>query len=510
MNNSSLIEMTGITKRFPGVVANEHVDFNLRTGEIHSLLGENGAGKTTLMNILSGMLQPDSGTIAVGNNKVRIRSPLDAIKLGIGMVYQHFTLTPNLTVLENLILGFEDSFFLNLKKAELKLQHISKTYGLSIDPQKKIQDLSVSERQRTEILKILFHGSDILILDEPTSVLSPPEVEDLFHTLKSLRKDGKSVVLITHNLNEALAISDHITIMRSGKRVAELSSDALLAMGEKSASEQILELMFEAFSQSEKAGNKKIIEDKSVLELKQVEAVNSRGIVGLKRISFSVRKGEILGITGVDSEGQRLLAEVIGGQKRVSAGKLIFKGQDITDLKTARRFELGISTVTDDRINKGCVPDMKLSENSILHNYYLPPFSRYGALKQSAIQSFTRDLIRRFAIQTTGPEALVGTLSGGNIQKFILARGLCAKPGLIVCNRPTYGLDVKTVRYVQHLLVEESKRGTAILLITADMNELFTCSHRIGVLFNGELVEVMDSGDATHERVAKLMIGIRR
>jgi simple sugar transport system ATP-binding protein len=509
MKNPSLIKMTGITKRFPGVIANENVDFNLRSGEIHSLLGENGAGKTTLMNILSGMHQPDSGTIAVGNKKVRIRSPLDAIKLGIGMVYQHFTLTPNLTVLENLILGFEGSFFLNLKKAELKLQHISETYGLSIDPQKEIQNLSVSERQRTEILKILFHGSDILILDEPTSVLSPPEVQDLFHTLKSLRKDGKSVVLITHNLNEALAISDRITIMRSGKKVAELSSDALLAMDEETASEQILESMFEAFPQPETGGDKKVIDDEPMLELKQVEAVNNRGIVGLKCISFSVRKGEILGITGIDSEGQRLLAEVIGGQKRVSAGKLIYRGQDITGLKTARRFELGISTITDDRINKGCVLDMKLSENSILQNYYLPPFSRYGALKQSIVQSFTRDLIGRFAIQTTGPEAPVNTLSGGNIQKFILARALLAKPGLIVCSRPTYGLDVKTVRYIQHLLVEESKRGTAVLLITADMDELFTCSHRIGVLFNGELVDVMDCSDATHERVAKRMIGIR-
>jgi simple sugar transport system ATP-binding protein len=229
----------------------------------------------------------------------------------------------------------------------------------------------------------------------------------------------------------------------------------------------------------------------------------------LKRISFSVRKGEILGITGIDSEGQRLLAEVIGGQKRVSAGKLIYKEQDITGLKTAQRFELGISTITDDRINKGCVLDMKLSENSILQNYFLPPFSRYGALKQSIVQSFTRDLIRRFAIQTTGPEAPVNTLSGGNIQKFILARALLAKPGLIVCSRPTYGLDVKTVRYIQHLLVEESKRGTAVLLITADMDELFTCSHRIGVLFNGELVDVMDCSDATHESVAKRMIGIR-
>ncbi len=349
----------------------------------------------------------------------------------------------------------------------------------------------------------------MLILDEPTSGLSPSEAKGLFITLKSLRRGGKSVVLITHNLTEAIDISDRITIMRSGKKVTELSGDALVAMDKKTVSDRILELMFEAIPQSDAAVVEKRRENEPVLELKQVEALNSRGLVGLKRISFNVRKGEIFGITGADSEGLRILAEVIGGQRRTISGKLRYKGQDITHLKTAKRFELGISYITDDGINEGCVLDMKLSENSILQNYYRHPFSRYGMLRRPDIVSFTCNIINSFGIRTTGPEARVSTLSGGNIQKLILARGLSARPGLIVCNRPTHGLDAKTVRDIQKLLKKESKQGTAVLLITSDMDELFNCSNRIGVLFNGEILDIMERGDATHENIGKLMLGIR-
>jgi simple sugar transport system ATP-binding protein len=342
MTNKTLIKMIGITKKFSGVVANNNVDFDLHPSEIHSILGENGAGKTTLMNILAGMHQPDAGTIIVHDQTVSIRSPQDSLRLGIGMVYQHFTLIPNLTVIENLVLGFEEGFFLDLKRAEQRFQKISATYGLSIDPGRKIQDLSVSERQRTEILKILFHESDVLILDEPTSMLSPAETEDLFHTLKSLRNAGKSVALITHNLSEALSISDRITIMRSGKNAAELSNDMLMTMDTKTASNRILEVMFGAIPEPRARVTEKVFADEPVLELKRVEALNSQGVVGLKRISFSVAKGEIVGVTGADSEGRRLLAEVIGGQKRTTAGKLLYRDRDITHTNIAQRFELGI------------------------------------------------------------------------------------------------------------------------------------------------------------------------
>jgi ABC-type uncharacterized transport system ATPase subunit len=509
MTNKILIKMIAITKNFPGVVANNNVDFDLYPSEIHAILGENGAGKTTLMNILAGMHQPDAGTIIVRNQTVKIRSPQDSLRLGIGMVYQHFALIPNLTVIENLVLGFEDGPFLNLKKAEQRLQKISVTYGLSIDPEKKIQDLSVSERQRTEILKILFHESDILILDEPTSMLSPVETEDLFRTLKSLRKAGKSVVLITHNLREALAVSDRITIMRSGKNAAELSGDALMAMDAKTASNRILDVMFGDVPEPRVRVAEKVFADEPVLELKRVETLNNQGVVGLKRISFSVAKGEIVGVTGADSESRRLLAEVIGGQKRTTAGKLFYRGRDITLTNIAQRFELGIRYVTDDRMNEGCVLDMALSENAILQSYYRRPFSRLGILNHVKVQSFTDDLINRFGIRATGPDARVSTLSGGNIQKFILARSLSGEPGLIVCSNPTVGLDATTVRLIQQMLKEESRQGAAVLLITTDMDELFSCSNRIGVLFNGAISGFMDRSVATAEKVGKLMLGIR-
>jgi len=508
MSAQTLIKLTGITKRFADVVANDTVDFDLRSGEIHSVLGENGAGKTTLMKILAGVYQPDTGSIRVRDQTVQIRSPQDSLKLGIGMVYQHFTLIPNLTVLENIILGFEGGLFLNLKKAEQKLQQISETYGLSIDPQSMIQDLSVGECQRIEILKVLYHQSNVLILDEPASVLSPAEAENLYHTLKVLRQAGKSVILITHNLNEALAVSDRITVMRSGRKLAELSGDTLKTMDAKAASDKILGLMFGSIPQTASPGVETVSDEDPLLELKNIEVLNHRGQIGLKRISLSVRKGEIIGITGVAGEDQRLLAEVIGGQKRASSGSLFYRGRDITRMEIAKRFELGISYITADRINEGCVLDMALSENSILQSYYRPPFSQFGILNQAHISSFTSDLISRFGIKATGPEAPVSSLSGGNIQKLLLARGLSGKPSLIICNSPTYGLDTKTVRFIQELLKEESRRGTAVLLISSDMDELFSCSNRIGVLFNGEIVGLMDRCDATTAKVGKLMLGV--
>jgi len=491
------------------VVANDHVDFDLYPGEIHSILGENGAGKTTLMKILSGVYQPDTGSINVQHQPVRIRTPQDSLRLGIGMVYQHFTLVPNLTVIENIILGCEEGLFLNVKKARRKLQEISETYGLSIDPDREIQELSISERQRAEILKILFRESDVLILDEPASMLAPAEADSLYQTLLFLRNAGKAVVLITHNLNEAIAVSDRITIMRAGKKAAEFSKEMLTALDKATKSDKILEFMFGAVPVSDTGiGVGKVSEDQPVLELKQIEALDSRGRIGLKRISFSIGKGEIFGIAAVDGEGRRLLAEIIGGQQPIAAGKLIYRGTDITRTAIAERFELGISYITDDRINEGCVPDMDLAENAILQSYARQPFSRWGILKRASMQSFAADLIKRFGIRTTGPDARVRTLSGGNIQKFILARGLAGSPGLIVCNSPTYGLDAKTVAFVKELLMQESRKGNAVLLLTSDIDELFGCSSRIGVLFNGEMLGSMDRGDASTEKVAKLMLGI--
>jgi simple sugar transport system ATP-binding protein len=297
--------------------------------------------------------------------------------------------------------------------------------------------------------------------------------------------------------------------MRSGKNAAELSGDMLTAMDAKTASNRILKVMFGAVPQPQARVAEKVFADEPVLELKRVEALNSRGVIGLRRISFSVAKGEIVGVTGIDSEGRRLLAEVIGGQKRTTAGKLLYRGRDITRTSIAQRFELGIRYVTDDRMKEGCVLGMALAENAILQSYYRQPFSRFGILNPANVHSFTEDLISRFAIRATGPDARVSTLSGGNIQKFILARSLSGGPGLMVCSNPTYGLDATTVRLIQQVLKQESRQGAAVLLITTDMDELFSCSDRIGVLFNGGISGFMDRSDATAEKIGKRMLGIR-
>ena len=509
MNVPPLIKTTGITKSFPGVLANDHIDFDLLPGEVHTLLGENGAGKTTLMNILYGMYQPDEGHVEVRGKEVRIRSPKDSIKLGIGMVHQHFALIPNLSVLENLILGFEGGFVLKLKDAEKRLKQISEEYGQAIDPHELIQNLSVGARQRTEIIKTLFRGSEALILDEPTSVLTPIEAEELFLTITKLKKTGKGVVLITHKLNEALAVSDRISILSLGRKIAELSGDELRSMGKTGATEKILKIMFGDKPIPECSLVEKKILDQVVLKLEDVEVMNSRDVIGLKKVSFEIHGGEIFGIAGVDGNGQKSLCEAIAGQRELISGRIRFKGEDISRKSVSKRHEMGISYITDDRMNEGCVLDLSLSENAILRRYCQTPYSRFNIINNSVVDGYANRLISDFDVKATGPDVRAGTLSGGNIQKFILARGLSTKPGLIVCSKPTYGLDARTVSYIQELLLEESKQGTSVLLITSDMDELINCSDRIGVLFNGRIMDVLDKCDATPEKIGKLMLGIK-
>ena len=509
MNVQPLIRTTGITKSFPGVLANDHIDFNLFPGEVHTVLGENGAGKTTLMNILFGLYQPDEGRIEVCGQETRIRSPYDSLKLGIGMVHQHFALIPNLSVLENIILGFEGGFVLKIKDAEKKLKQISEEYGQAIDPHELIQNLSVGARQRTEIIKLLFRGSEVLILDEPTSVLTPIEAEELFLTIAKLKKAGKGVVLITHKLNEALAVSDRISILSMGRKIAELNGDELRFMEKKRATKKVLNIMF---------GNKPIPEyplaekktsHRIVLQLENVEVMNSRGVIGLNKVSFQIHGGEIFGIAAVDGNGQKSLCESIAGQRELISGCIRFKGEDISRKSVSERYEMGISYITDDRMKEGCVLDLSLSENAILRTYRRQPYSRFNIINNGVVDGYANSLIHDFDVKATGPDVRAGTLSGGNIQKFILARGLSTKPGLIVCSKPTYGLDARTVNYIQELLLEASKQGTSVLLITSDMDELINCSDRIGVLFNGRIMGVLDKCDATPEKIGKLMLGIK-
>ncbi len=503
--------MRSITKRFPGVIASDAVDFDLFPGEIHTLLGENGAGKSTLMHILAGMVQPDAGSIEIREMPVHIRSPFDSLKLGIGMVYQHFALVSNLTVIENIILGFEGGFILNRRQTENRLKQIFKTFELSLPLNEKVSNLSVGQQQRAEIAKALYHKSDVLILDEPTSVLTPLEIEELFNTLFALSRIGKTVVFITHKLNEALRISNRISILKSGRKIGEFCGETLRRKGEQEGYRIIFDLMFGGSQPPKPAPINKMPTQTPVLELDQVVCLGDLGEERLKGVSLILKRGEILGVAGVDGNGQKELAEIIAGQRRISSGRILLAGKDITLLQEpSSRMDLGIAYITDERMEEGCALSMSVAENIILRRFKRPPFSRWKILNPSNIHGYTRELIRKFDIKASGPDADVSTLSGGNIQKLLLARELSQHPTILVCNKPTQGLDAKTARYVHQRLQQERERGTAVLLISSDLDELVSYSDRIGVLYNGELLDILDGPAANHENIGRLMLGIRQ
>ncbi len=512
MEQETIIEMRGISKRFNGLVANNNIDFDLKKGEIHALLGENGAGKTTLMNILSGMYQPDEGEIYVKGKKVKTNSPEESLNLGIGVVYQHLTLVPALSVLENILLGTNKKFLLPEKYAEKRFKEIAEHYGLYVDPDVKIWQLSAGEQQRVEIVKLFYRGSDILILDEPTSVLTPLEIEDFFKVLKSMTKAGKSVVFITHKLEETLRISDRITVLRQGEKAGEIDLKDGAGEKEKEVSKQIVKMMFKDKEVKFVEGIKKTHEKTSgevALTLKGVTAKNDRGFEALRQVSFSLHKGEVLGIAGVDGNGQKELAEVIGGQRKVSSGKITLNESDITNRSVKSINERGLFYVTDDRIEEGCVSNLTLAENAIFRCYKKEPFSKKGILlNRKAIKEYGNELIKNFSIKAPNAEALVRTLSGGNIQKLLLAREFSQKPVVLVCNKPTHGLDVMTTQFIRNEMKMQSKRGVSVLLISSDLDEIMEVSDRIGVLFKGELLDILPNEGTTKEEVGRLMLGL--
>jgi len=511
MEPQPIIKMRSITKRFPGVTANDAVDLDLFPGEVHTLLGENGAGKSTLMHILAGRVQPDAGRIEIGDKPVKIRSPFDALKLGIGMVYQHFALVPNLTVMENIIIGFEEGFVLDWNRLETRLKNILEAFDLSLPLNEKVSNLSVGEQQRVEIVKALFHESDVLILDEPTSVLTPLETGELFKTVSALVRLEKSVVFITHKLKEARSVSDRISILKSGKKVAELSGKALREMDAQEGYQKIFDVMFGNHHLPKHASINRSFTPKPVLTLDQVVCLENQREERLKKVSLTLKSGEIFGIAGVDGNGQKELAEVIGGQRKISSGRLLLDGNDITHKQgPSSRMALGISYITDDRMQEGCVLSMSVAENAVLRLFKHPPFSRWKILNRASIEAHTKDLIGKFDIKAGGTDVNVSALSGGNIQKLLLARELSNHPAILVCNKPTHGLDAKTTDYVQRRLQHECERGAAILLISSDLDELLRYSDSIGVLYNGELLEILDSSCASHENIGRLMLGIRQ
>ena len=505
-----LVELRGITKRFPGVVANDNISLIIRRGEIHTLLGENGAGKSTLLNILSGMIQPDEGWILIYGQVVRLASPQVALKQGMGTVYQHFTLVPNLSVIENIILGLKAGFTLNLRQAERRLQQMLADFGLSVSPHMEVQYLSIGQQQRVEIIKVLWRGSRVLLLDEPTSVLTPPEVKELFEILGSLKTKGVAVVFITHKLEEALAISDRITVLRQGRWVGELEPAELNPQNRAAISQRIVEMMFggSASLSLGSPGASHLIPGRTVCILNEVTALNDRGAPAVRDVTLQLQAGEIFGVAGVDSNGQKELAEVIAGQRQVSQGQVIVDGVNITNRGTSAAEKVGVGYVTDDRLGEGCVPNLSVAENLVMKVVNQPPFSSWTLLNRTAIAAHAHYLIQQFNIKTPGPGVRVGTLSGGNIQKLLLARELALKPKVLICNKPTQGLDVMTTQFVLRTLQEQTEQGLAVILISTELDELLALSDRIGVMYNGRMLDIIPRDKADRETIGRLMLGV--
>ncbi|MBL7182857.1 MAG: ABC transporter ATP-binding protein [Anaerolineae bacterium] len=497
---SPLVKMRGITKRFPGVLANDHVDLEVQAGQVHALLGENGAGKTTLMNVLSGLYRADEGEIYIKGRRANLQSPRDAIARGIGMVHQHFMLVEPQTVAENVILGLQTPrFFLNMARIEGRIAEFSRQYGLQVDPRARIWQLSVGEQQRVEILKMLYRGVEILIMDEPTAVLTPQEVEELFVTLRRMASEGKAVIFISHKLGEVMAISDLITVLRSGRVMATVEAG-------QTTKEELARMMVgrEVLFHVEKTP---VEPGEVVLEVRNLEALNDKGLLALKNVSFTIHQGEILGIAGVAGNGQRELAEVITGLRKTTEGRVFIAGCDLTNCSPRRVIREQVSHVPGDRLGMGLVPNLAVSDNVILKSYREPPLARGPFLDRSSIARFAARLIEAFSIVTPSQETPVKLLSGGNLQRTILAREISVAPRLMVAVHPTRGLDIGATESVRNLLLKQREEGAAILLISEDLDELLTVSDRVAVMYEGEIMGVVDAEDADIEEIGLMMAG---
>ena len=492
--------MTGISKSFPGVKANDGVDLEVRAGEVHALLGENGAGKTTLMNILYGLYQPDAGEIRFRGETVTLRSPKDAIAHGLGLVAQHFHLARRHSVAENIGLGLAGTPFLFPTRAlKERLRELGDRYGLGVDPDARVGQLSPGEQQRVEILKALVQGAEILILDEPTSVLTPQEAEALFRVIEQMMTEGKAVIFISHKLDEVMRIADTISVLRKGAVVGRL------ARGEASPA-RLAELMVGRAIRAPKrsaAGPQK----RTMLGVDRVWARNDRGIDALKGVSFRLCGGEILGVAGVAGNGQAELIEVLTGLRQPSGGQILLEGEDITPLGVRGLFEAGVAHIPEDRNHMGIVPSMSVAENLVMRQYRYAPFARGALLDRGQVTRFANDSIDRYQIATPSKDTLSRLLSGGNVQKVILARELGGDPKLVVASHPTYGLDVAAAALTHELLLSQRARGAGVLLVSEDLEELLKLSDRILVLFDGRVMGVIEVEAASSETLGMMMAG---
>jgi simple sugar transport system ATP-binding protein len=496
------VEMRGITKQFPGVLANDHVDFSVRAGEIHALVGENGAGKSTLMNILYGLIPPDSGEILINGKPVHMTGPRDAISLGIGMVHQHFMLIPVFSVGENIMLGRElvtGPDFYDRGRARNAINDLTKRYGLALDPDARMGDLPVGLQQRAEIVKVLYRGANILILDEPTGVLTPQETKELFVVLRDLVKSGKTIIFISHKLKEVLDISDRITVMRRGKVVGHLTT-------RNTNEEEIATLMVgrEVLLRVDKKPAKP---GATVLKVENLSANSDRGVPALKGISFELHEGEILGIAGVEGNGQSEVMEVIAGTRHASGGRVLLGDRDITTYDARTERDAGVAFIPEDRRGTGLVLSFSIAENSILGRERSAAFSwKEIVLKLVAIREWARKLVKEFDVRTPSIDVAARNLSGGNQQKVIVAREVGSRPKVLLAAQPTRGVDIGAIEFIHRRIVQERDGGTAVLLVSAELDEVRSLSDRIAVMYEGRIVSI-EGPDTPEERLGLLMTG---
>ena len=496
-----VLEMRHITKRFPGIVANDDVSFDLREGEVHALLGENGAGKSTLMNILYGLYHPDEGEILIKGKPVRLGSPNAAIDAGVGMVHQHFMLIPVMTVTENIVLDMEPTHqrvFLDMNEAERRVQEISDRYGLAVDPTARIQDITVGQQQRVEILKALYREADILVLDEPTAVLTPQEAKELFEVVRSLTERGKSVIFISHKLNEALEIADRITVLRRGKLI-----ETLPAAGATEASLARLMVGREVLLRVAKTPARPT---DPLLEVEELRVLDDRGIEKVRGVSFEVRAGEIVAIAGIDGNGQTELIDGMTGLRQVESGAVRVDGADVTSASAHGHLAAGLGHIPEDRQRRGLVLEYSIGENIVLHDYRSSRFSNLGWLSLGRIFGLARRLIKEFDVRGGGATTRAGGLSGGNQQKVVLAREIERDPKVLIAAQPTRGLDVGAIEFVHRRLIEERDEGRAILLVSLELEEVLSLSDRILVMYEGEIVGEFQP-TATEEELGIAMTG---
>lgn len=502
MEDTPVLEVRGITKRFPGVLANDRIDFRLKKGQIHCMLGENGAGKTTLMNIIYGLYQPEAGEIFVNGNQVTVETANDAIRLGIGMVHQHFMLIPELTVTENIILGNEVTVgpFLDRRRAAAQIKQLSERFGLRVEPEARVGDLPVGARQRVEIIKALYRKADILILDEPTSVLTPQEAEELFKVMRTLVQQGVSIVFITHKLKEVLAAADEITVLRNGRvagvvapQEASEASLASLMVGR----EVILQVQKEASNPGE-----------VVLSVRDLQVMDDREHMALDGVSLEVRAGEILGVAGVQGNGQTELVEALTGLRPAHSGQVFIDGQETTFATPRQVTELGVAHIPEDREQDGLVKQYPIVDNLILNTYYLQPYAQRLVINERETARHAEEVVQKFDVRTPSIYALAGTLSGGNKQKMIVAREFSRPIRLLIAAQPTRGLDVGSIEFIHRQLVSRRQEGVAVLLVSAELDEIMSLADRIAVFFRGRIIDTLPVTTANREQLGLLMAGV--